>query len=205
MSGGILPVIGSSGFYELGAPFESAAVNQVEYTCMALRRISDYLANNEEVKETIYTANAIPDDIWEEDSKANAYIVSLQSKMGHWLYVPARYILGYPSVNGIQYRSMMIGVALPALPVAQDLTAVTRDIKDLVESLLGVNVSVKLVETSKVTQVENSTHELTQQRRAMAKGAASTLSSKNHALELQNAELTTKLKALEDYIKANHI
>jgi hypothetical protein len=50
----VLPVVGSSGYYELAHPFDALVMDKVEYTCKAVRRISDYLANNEDVKVAIY-------------------------------------------------------------------------------------------------------------------------------------------------------
>lgn len=199
----ILPVIGSSGFYELAAPFDVEVVDKIEYTCKAIRRISDYLANNEDPKASIYDAYEIDEAVYEEDLSKDAYIVSLQSRKGHWLYVPSRYILSYPSVNGVPYRSVMLGVSLPPLPVSQDLTAILSDIKDLVENSLGVSVAVRQVETSMNVLVDYSIHEATQQERNIHIEGRSTLYARNVALREENNLLIQKVASLENYIKSN--
>lgn len=199
----ILPVIGSSGFYELAAPFDVEVVDKIEYTCKAIRRISDYLANNEDPKASIYNAYEIDEAVYEEDLSKDAYIVSLQSRKGHWLYVPSRYILSYPSVNGVPYRSVMLGVSLPPLPVSQDLTAILSDIKDLVENSLGVSVAVRQVETSMNVLVDYSIHEATQQERNIHIEGRSTLYARNVALREENNLLIQKVASLENYIKSN--
>lgn len=199
----ILPVIGSSGFYELAAPFDVEVVDKIEYTCKAIRRISDYLANNEDPKASIYDAYEIDEAVYEEDLSKDTYIVSLQSRKGHWLYVPSRYILSYPSVNGIPYRSVMLGVSLPPLPVSQDLTAILSDIKDLVENSLGVSVAVRQVETSMNVLVDYSVHEATQQERNIHIEGRSTLYARNVALREENDLLIQKVASLENYIKSN--
>lgn len=199
----ILPVIGSSGFYELAAPFDVEVVDKIEYTCKAIRRISDYLANNEDPKASIYDAYEIDEAVYEEDLSKDTYIVSLQSRKGHWLYVPSRYILSYPSVNGIPYRSVMLGVSLPPLPVSQDLTAILSDIKDLVENSLGVSVVVRQVETSMIVLVDYSVHEATQQERNIHIEGRSTLYARNVALREENDLLIQKVASLENYIKSN--
>jgi len=199
----ILPVIGSSGFYELAAPFDVEVVDKIEYTCKAIRRISDYLANNEDPKASIYGAYEIDEAVYEEDLSKDTYIVSLQSRKGHWLYVPSRYILSYPSVNGVPYRSVMLGVSLPPLPVSQDLTAILSDIKDLVENSLGVSVAVRQVETSMNVLVDYSVHEATQQERNIHIEGRSTLYARNVALREENDLLIQKVASLENYIKSN--
>lgn len=200
MTAPILPVIGGSGSYNLAAPFDALAVNNVEYVCKAIRRISDYLANNEDVKENVYTANGVSDAIYEEDIAADAYIVSLQSMAGHYLNIPARFILSYPSVNGVPYRSLMIAVALPALPVAQDLSFLVAEITDIVAHGIGAAPNVRLVETSKVVQVSTEDHQVTQQRRAQASAGETTLTAKNVRLQAENAALLQRLQTLEQYI-----
>lgn len=196
----VLPLIGSGGSYTFAAPFESAGVNNVEYVCKEIRRISGYLANNEDIKESIYTANGVDDAIYEEDVLADAFIVSLQSLSGHWLYIPARFILTYPSTNGIPYRSVMISAALPSIPLNKDLTILTSEIADTIAAYIGVQPQVRIVETSKVTQMSSEDHLAITQRRAAASAGVTTLTAKNHALQEENATLVQKIKALEDYI-----
>ena len=205
MSLPILPVVGSSGFYEFASPFDTVAVNNIEYTCKAVRRISDYLAMNEDIQKNVYEANNLASDIWDEDSKNDAYIVSLQSKTGHWVYLPYRYILAYPSVNGVQYRTMMIGVSLPSIPATQDLSAVEADVKDLVEHSLGLKVSVKHVETSRIILVPFATHQAKEQEREVIKATQSTYTAKMVKLRNENNALLAKIKELEAYIAVHHV
>lgn len=205
MSSVILPVIGSSGFYTLAAPFDVEVVAKIEYTCMAIRRISEFTANNVDVREDIYTPRNISEAVWREDSESDAYIVSLRSRTGHWLYVPARYILNYPSVNGIQYRSLMLGISLPSLPISQDVTALLAELKDMAESSLGVTVAVKQVETSKVVLVDHETHVAKQQARTAASQGLTTMRAKNVKLTQENAALLARLAELENYIATHYV
>jgi len=198
----VLPVVGSSGYYELASPFDALVMDKVEYTCKAVRRISDYLANNEDVKVAIYDKYAIG-DVYQDDVASDAYVVSLQSKSGHWLYVPYRFILSYPSPNGVKYRSVMLGLAMPALPSSQDLSAVMQDLKELAEGQLGVDVVVKMVETSKPVLVTSQAHEDAQLRRSLRVSEQGTLYAQNHRLREEAAALRAHITQLENYIK-NH-
>ena len=197
----ILPVVGSAGYYELGDPFDKLVVNSVEYTCKAIRRLSDYLANNETPKKDIYDKNGVVESVYDEDLKKDAYIVSLQSRTGHWLYVPYRYILSYPSVNGVQYRSVMIGISLPALPASQDLSSLANDLKDLTQAQLGVTAVVKQVETSKVVLIDFAAHEAKRLQRAGAVQASGSLFGQVVLLRKDNDALRAKVEMLENHIK----
>lgn len=200
----IIPVIGSRGFYELAEPFDKEVVHHIEYTCQAVRRLSELIANNEKPWETIYKAREIEETIYDEDLSEDAYIVSLQSNQGQWLYVPHRYILTYPSTDGIAYRSVMMTISLPPLPISQDLTALIMDLKDMTEALLGVSVIVKPVETSKRVLISNELHEAKMVERRARQEDSSTLYAQNIALQEQNTALNERLKRLEAYIAQHH-
>lgn len=203
MTDRIVPVIGSKGFFDLQPPFDADLVSGLEYTCQGVRSIGDMLASNEDPKSQIYDKHHIEEDIFLQDQAANAYIVSLQSSTGHWIYVPERYVLQYPSVNGIPYRSVMIGVALPSLPASQDLSHVLTDVKDLVDSALGVNSVVRTVETSKVVLIPNEVHQVKAEERRQASINHRTLHDQVHQLQTTNAALMNKIQSLEEYIFQN--
>ena len=112
----VMPTVGSSGYFQLRAPFDKLILPNERYTCQALRRISDYLANNETPYEDIYEANGASRDDYDKDRTTDGYIVSLQAAIGHWVYVPVRYIAGYPVVNGVPYHSLTLTLALPPMP-----------------------------------------------------------------------------------------
>jgi len=200
----VLPIVGSKGFYELATPFDALAVDTVEYTCKAIRRISDCIANSEDIKTVIYDANSIDENIYDEDLAEDAYIVSLQSGTGHWLYVPYRYIIAYPSPNGVPYRSVMFGVSLPSIPASQELNALLLDVKALVEARLGVSVAVRLTETSKVSLIPIETHLAKQNEREAKKMGENSYFAASVRLRRENDLLIEKVAALEQFIKINH-
>lgn len=199
---GVIPVVGSRGSFDFITPFDALAVPGVEYTCHAVRRISDYLASNEEPKTLIYEAYALGDAAYEEDLAANAYIASLQSAKGHWLYVPVRYISQYPFVDGVPYRSVMLGISLPAIPVKQNLDVLKADLKALAEGSLGLSVEVKAVETSKISLISPEKHEVTRLSRQIKINSAGSLAQQNHRLKNEIQLLRTQVASLEAYIRA---
>lgn len=198
----VLPTVGSSGFFKLNAPFDKLILNNERYTCQAIRRLSEYLANNENPKDDIYIANGVTAEDYEIDLKEDMYVVSLQALTGHWVYVPARYINSYPAVNGIPYRSVTIGVALPAIPADLDLNFLETKIKDVVKEAVGVDSKTKAMETSRVTLVTKEKHLVIQaQRQALTLGV--TDRSKYAQLLTKYQSALQKIAMLENYIETH--
>lgn len=199
----VLPTVGSSGAYELRSPLDTLVTPGERYTCQAVRRISDYLANNEAVKEDVYTAHGIAAE-FDADADTDAYIVSLQSAKGHWLYVPARYIVTYPITNGIPYRTLAIGISLPSLPVTQDLSYLTVELENLISDTLGVIPVIKQVETSRVVLVDKDRHDTVQMDRTALSANRLTDRSRYMSLIQEHQAALQKIVELEAYIKAHH-
>lgn len=196
----VLPTVGSSGSFKLVTPFDKLILANERYTCQAIRRLSDYLANNENPKDDIYIANGATNADYDADLKEDMYIVSLQAMTGHWVYVPARYISSYPIVNGIPYRSVTIAVALPAIPADMDLTFLEEQIKNTVKDAIGVDARTKPMETSRPLLVSKDKHNATQaQRQAQRTGI--TDRSKYAQLLIKYQSALQKIGILEQFIK----
>lgn len=201
----VTPEVGASGFYTLASPFDTAIAVGVRYTCREIRKISGYIGNNEDVKANIYDANNIPEDIWEEDKQADANIASLQGETGQWIYVPCRYIVGYPNTNGIPYRTMGLSVGLPAIPVDRDLTDVQEKIKNVIKDSLGVNCTVEPFETSKVSLVDSTIHDQVSTARNVVIGVPSTDSARAVVLQRQLDDSIVYIAQLEKFIQDNFV
>lgn len=200
----ILPTIGSSGAYELRTPLDTLVTVGERYTCQGIRRISDYLANNEDVKQDVYVSQGIEAE-YDADADIDAYIVSLQSSKGHWLYIPARYIITYPIVNGIPYRTLALGISLASIPATQDISFLETEIENIVSDTLGIVPVIKQVETSRVVLVDKAKHDIVQMERAAL--SASRLTDRTRYMTLlQDHQLALqKIAALEQYIKDNYV
>ena len=198
----ILPTVGASGYYTLISPLDTLISTNEKYTCQAIRRISDYLANNEDVFKDIYQKNNISEEDFKADVQIDMYIVSLQSEIGHWLYIPAKYIAKYPIVNGIPYRTVSIAIALPALPVDQELSHIVTDIGNIITDALGVNSSISIVETSRVVLVDKTKHDLSVANRTARTNGRVTDRSRYTALSSDYQTIVNQVVQLENYIKS---
>lgn len=196
----IIPEVGSSGVWTLRSPFDVMIAKNVRYKCQEIRRISGYIANNEDVKTTVYTANKISEAVYEEDLASDSDIVSLQGETGQWLYVPVRYIVSYPTTNGVNYRTSVVAVSLPALPANTDMTNFFASITNLVSDTFGVNCQIEQVETSKVTQVPSDKHSQIQAQRKVITGAPATDRSRYVSTLRDLTEAISYIHQLEAYI-----
>jgi len=191
----ITPPIGAKGLFDLAAPFDRFVEAGVEYTCMAIRRLSDYVAANEKPDALIYDKYGIKAD-YDDDMASDAYIVSLQSRRGHWLHVPQKYVLSFPSGSGHRYRAMSLVFKLPPVPVNIDTSPLQLEIEGLIKARLGVSSKSAVVDTSLVTLVTDEKHIEVSTRRSLEKAAGTTWEELGH-LRHHNQELLSKVAALE--------
>ncbi len=198
-----IPELGAKGTFTLKTPFDKLILPDDLYTCMAVRNINDYIANNEDVLTQAYLNNNLTTTDYQSDLVANMAIASLQSQVGHWLYIPARFFISFPSSNGVPYHNVVIAVALGAMPVDLDLTFLKTNMSNMVIDSLGVTPNIKEVETSKVSAVPLAQDTLVKAKRASLITANSTDSGRYKALLVAHNDALAKLAALEAYILAN--
>jgi len=201
----IIPFIGATGFYTLLAPFDTKINIDEQYTTKAIRSISDYISNNEDIKALVYDANGILSTVYDRHVLDDIEIIALQSDLGHWVYVPSPYISKYPDPNGVVYKTTMIGVSLPPLPVDLDLHLLDTDISNLIIDRLGVTPIIKQVETSKPVLVSDAIDvQHTTDRLALTNGD---ITDRTKVLTLQTTlqQALNKITELETYIQANYV
>ncbi len=199
----IIPVIGSSGIFELRPPFNAIIEPNVRYTCQAVRRLSEYLANNETPYEDVYQASGLTESDYNLHLEEDMYIVSLQSEKGHWVYLPATHVSSYPLVNGIPYRAMMVVVSLPPLPVERNLDFLQTAFRNIVTDSLGVQCEIRNVEASAVSLIAKEKHDLVSSQRASVTQGLVTDRARYVKLTQDYQVALNKIEELETYI-LNH-
>lgn len=197
----LVPTIGSTGYYEFSPPFSGIVAPGERLTCQAIRSISDYLASDEDPKTLIYEKYSLSDSSYESDTKENSLIVHLQSDVGHWYYIPASYIASFPKVDGIPYRSMMISISLPAIPLGKDLSNLEDDLKQHTMANIGVMPATKIIETSRVVMVSEQIHNASVAARRLNITAGVSLRSQLSEKNQQLQAALDKIQELENFIK----
>lgn len=195
-----IPDIGQSGIYKLVYPFDTLVTPKVPYTCRSLRTINDILAAGEEIFETYYKAIGLTQTDYERDAKANVCIVGLQSGTGEWIYVPASYIQSAPTMNGVKYTSLVLGVSLGPLPDKFNLEGLIAIFKDATTATIGVVPEVKGIVVSQPAILSREEHERLDLARTEKITKNRTDYSRVREQEATITRLNAKVQALEKYI-----
>lgn len=202
MSSRILPVIGSSGTYELLPPFDTVILPEEIYTCKAIRNISEYVSYNQDPKKLVYDYYGLSENDYENDIQEDMEIVSLQNNKGIWIYVPARCIVKYPEVDGIPYHQLSMVCKIPAIEVSRDISHLKTDVINLIKDTLGVEAAVEIVEVSRTIAVTKDVSDQLKIDRALVSNGRVTDRAKYMQLLQQQQVLLDKIESLENYIKS---
>lgn len=199
----LIPDIGSAGNFSFKAPFDKKIPTDINYTCQSIRKISELTALNEDVLTTHYLNNGLSSVDFNRDRELNVSIISLQSELGAWFYIPATYLASYPNINGVLYTRTMLGVNLGAIPDTLDLSGVHTSISNIIYDLLGVNVDIQTVAISQSAIVPYDTHDKVE---AIRKAKVTIVKSDTlllaEAIRDRDAAIQRAVK-LEEYIKNN--
>lgn len=194
----ISPLIGSKGVYLLQDPFKTDEGEILE--CIAIRSLSDWIANNDDALANIYVSNGLTEDDYNSDLDVNMEVATLRNERGFVYNVPVKYIKEYPIQDGISYRSVAIVTALPAMRVTQDFTPTINEIAQVVTSNLGVKSSSKIVVTSHTRAISGTDDAALDTERRLAIGNASTIYDRLAEVENENDSLRQRIAVLENEI-----
>src|ERR1035437_1197382 len=198
----ITPIIGASGLYDLKLPYRNLISDIDIYTCQAIRKLADIIAEPADPFALYYEPLGLTQDDYNKDLASNVCILSLQSGMGDWAYVPNSYLNSYPSVNGVKYTSMVINVALGPIPNNESLVYIKNLISNLVKDNMGITPVVKEVAVSNTSVLPGDTHDLlVTQRNNNGQTVNKTDAQKLRDLQLTITTYTDQITALENYIK----
>lgn len=203
MSDYILPNVGASGVFLLKPPLTDKVNVDEVFTCQAVRSISEYESINDDVYTKAYVNNGLTQADYDLDRDADMHILSLQSPAGMWVYVPAMYVERYPDHNGVLYTGTILTVAIPPMPSDTDFDTVKTEIAQKVLALLGVQVAMEQVESTRPTIVTSEEHAQVVATRAAARAGYIT-----HDVEVGLLQRTVQSQAqhiaqLEQYIRDN--
>lgn len=201
MNNYIIPTVGMRGKFSLSPPLDQLCLPGEEYTCQAVRRLADYIGNNEDPLNDIYLMYELTEADFKRDMLEDMFIASLQSQSGHWVYVPVRYIQTFPDPGGVAYRTLMMGVNLGPQPNEDDFLHLEQEVTDLVIKYVGVVPKIKMVQTSKTVLVPREKHDEIVAVRSSKKTTALTDGSRYREVYLKYERALAQVKALENYIR----
>lgn len=199
----LVPPLQSSGIFKLSAPYASDLLNQVSYTCVAIRQFKDIQKLGVDPYTAYYVGKGIAIETYNQHVAAGESIVSLQSNAGHWVYVPTAYIESYPNMGGIPYTAIALGITLGAIPNYLDLAALKLRIKEIVFETTGLQSDVKSIALSATKNILQADHNAIEAARLQNVTANQTDRARLLAANSQIASLQQRIQTLEQYISAN--
>lgn len=198
-----LPQVGVRGLYTLTGPFNGKLLAEVQYTCTAVRLISDLIGKGESPYDVYYKPYNISESVYSTDVSNNVAIITLEANEQHVVYVPASYISGYPEIGGVSYVSLMLGAQLGPIKEGSDLTLLKNKVKQIVLQYVGVDAEVKIIAASLPKLISTASSAALESARAANIDLADTDELNLIRLQSENALLLEKVNILEAYIKNN--
>lgn len=199
----LIPPVGTSGLFQLSAPFNTKLQANMSYRCDAVRSIADFLKEGIDPFEEVYQPNSLSKATYDAEVAASVRIITLVSSSDHWVHVPSTYITAYPDINGVPYTVMVLGVELGAIPNYKNLAGLKAAITNLVRDTIGINPTVREVVISPVEKISQADHDALEAARTVLITNSQTDRAKLIAKEAELAALRTQVQQLEAYLKSN--
>lgn len=195
--------IGTTGLWNINAPFNDALQVGVPYTLVSIRLLSEIIAADGDPENDYYTANGISSSIYEEDIINNVAILSLQNDNGTILHIPSSFFASYPDIGGVPYRVMALTINIGAIPDTMSLVNIMVKIQSDVLETLGIDAIVKPIALSPITMLNSNDALAVETARVAKVSTALTDYTKYLKVSADLASARQKISLLEQYIKQN--
>ena len=143
-----IPPINARGTFTFQDPFKTLLKEDIVYTVLAIRSLTDLYESNEDPYTYIYKQNNIPEAQFDKDLVNRMPIVTLTTNGSDFYYVPVSYIMSTPTLTGYTYQEYVVGINLGLLPQDPNVEATLNNLKTEVRDTLGRDVTVELIPSS---------------------------------------------------------
>lgn len=158
------PPLYATGQWRLKAPYQ--VENGAVYTCKAINTMDALEMRGVDTYKEFYEPLGIDFDVYWEDVRRLASIVTLMSDTHPTVYVPDTYIRSYPDVTTVPYRHMVLSVSLGAVPDTLALDDLKHRIKEYALASLGLDVQIKEHQAGHIAQgVDQQAHQVYENNR----------------------------------------
>ena len=194
----ITPYIGIKGTFVLASPWIS---NPGEfYEISAIRTLSELARAGVDPKTSIYGAVGLVNGNgtfnWENEEKANPYILTLTGTNGNIITVPDTYVAAYPDASRITYRQCIVAVDLGIFPDNETLDSISADLTELASARIGLAATSKIHYIPLLTQPTEAQHLAYENIRKYERPVHMSNEEEISELKLENSKLRTSLKAM---------
>ena len=150
-------LIGNKGKVNFLAPFDKYNSDR-EWSIVGIQQIPYLLKLGADILELVYINESLAESDFNNDILNKVPIVTLENESQELINVPMNRIGDEDVESSYRYKEYGLAVALPALPIDYDTTALENDIKTVVKEKLGFDVPVEKVELSAITLVNSTRH-----------------------------------------------
>ena len=161
-----IPYIGTKGRFKFKEPFNTILVDNNIYTVESIRSFNNLLDSGIDIYGTIYEPNGLTEEDFNRDlADGKIVIVELMDENDKYFTIPSNYITSVPNINGVLYRDKMVVVDLGYLPDNYDFSEFENSLKELVKTLIGVEVEVSILDASPVVMLTIEQHKTNEAER----------------------------------------
>ena len=150
-------LIGNKGKVNFLAPFDKYNSDR-EWSIVGIQQIPYLLKLGADILQLVYIDESLAESDFNNDILNKVPIVTLENESQELINVPMNRIGDEDVESSYRYKEYGLAVALPALPIDYDTTALENDIKTVVKEKLGFDVPVEKVELSAITLVNSTKH-----------------------------------------------
>lgn len=197
----ILPEVGTTGRYKLKGKLTNLLEPNRSYECIAVRKIRELEMLGVNILEEFYLPIKLTQEDLNEDIRKDASIVSLKTSNGTVTRFPNTYLTHYPSMQGIKYSVVGLGVNIGALPTSFDLSDIQQEIKELVLNRLGLRAQIRVLTLSPEEYLNHEDHQRVEQDRLSKVRVKSNVQLALEQEQEKNLKLSQYVRELETYIK----
>lgn len=203
-----VPNVGLEAYFTFKEPINSYLKNkynlrslETKLRVISIINMKDMIRNDLRDPYTeLYLPSAIPETEYKKDLIDNVPIVSFSfvdnKGIERFIRSPLNYIESYSNISNIEYINKLILIDLNRLPVSLDTTIFFNDLKDFIESRLGVVSVIKEVSVGEVELVTQEEHDLRETIRNNSVTVHKTLSTQLSEITIKHDQLLLRLQNL---------
>ncbi len=202
MGQSIIPMLQASGLYTLSAPWNTALLPSINYTCIGIRSLRELVAGGEDPFTLYYAPMGLTQAQYNTDLQNQVCMISLQASNNSMVYVPSSYIASFPDGGGVPYRVMLLSISLAAIPDTLNLYSITQKIEADVLDYIGVTSTVRSVAISPVMLLNQADAASTEAARLANITTSTTDAAALIAMTAKYTSAVQQINELESYIIA---
>lgn len=197
----LLPIVDTISTYQFESPFNQLTLHWNKFKCVGIRRIGQWVVNNDNPWEKIYKFNQLSYDSYKKDVSDDVYILDLLAPTGASFIVPLSYIKTINATQTYPYNEYSLIFRIDTIPTDTRFEVILDEITDYLKDKLGVTVSGKCFPVhDDPIQLTKYQHDIKTSKRNLLKVFSPSVRRKLREAELKIDQLVVTRKGVEDYL-----